>query len=317
MSRRRALRLLAVLALVASACSSAPSTVATIDGIEIERARFESLHPEGYEPVPDETASSLLLIMIHDVFLATAEEDLGVVVDPEAAAVAFENRTRVARSIGDVDTLLANRGVTQARVQLEADLDALRDALGPVLVRREAPGFDIEAAYRDYLLNEARVCVRQIRLDDTADVALIIERANAGEVFADLAREYSTDPLAQREEGLSGAGGDMGCSFPNSFGIGLAQASLNTEVPVGEAFGPVLGATGVHIMVVYEREIPDLSEVRAEVVESAIEAQSSEVFNQWAIDVLKNAEVTIDAAYGEWGPLPETNGIPTVIPVEG
>ncbi len=316
MSRRRWLGWVAGFALVATACGGAPATLATIDGIDIERSRFEALHPDEYELVADEVASSLLLLMIHDVFIAAAEQDLGVSVDPESAAAAFDARTRVARSLGDLDAVLAKRGVTPARVQLEADLDALRDAVGPLLVRQEAPGFDLDAAYRNYLLNEAYVCVRQIRLAGTENVELIIDRANAGESFGDLARQYSTDPLAQREEGMSGAGGDMGCSFPNSFGAGLAQAALDTDVPVGEAFGPVIGPTGLHIMVVYEREIPELGAVRRDVVESAVATQGEQVFNEWAIDVLKNAEVTIDAAYGGWGPLPGTNGIPTVIPVE-
>ena len=33
-----------------------------------------------------------------------------------------------------------------------------------------------------------------------------------------------------------------------------------------------------------------------------------------AIDVLETIEVDLDEAYGTWGVLPETDGIPTVVP---
>ncbi|MDH3500663.1 MAG: peptidylprolyl isomerase [Acidimicrobiia bacterium] len=309
------LALLAGLALPALACGSPPATVATIDGIEIERARFESLHPDGYELVPDETASSLLLLLIHDLFIANAQAELGITLDEAATSVAFAARTRSAEAIGPLDEVLANRGVTPARVQLEANLDVLRELVGPELVRREAPGFDIDTAFDQYLLDEAYVCVQQIELLDTGDLELIIDRANSGDSFADLAREFSTDSLAHRPDGESGAGGDMGCSYPNSFGLGLADAALDTRIPVGEAFGPVVSAAALHVMVVYDRVIPELDDVRADVLRAAEASQGPDLFSIWAVDLLHRAEVTIDDGYGSWGPREGTDGIPTVIPV--
>ncbi len=301
---------------VGVACSSPPDTVATIDGIHIERHRLEALHPAEYELVPDETASSLLLLMIHDVFIAAAEADLGITVPRELADSAFAARTQSAGNIGELDAVLANRGETVRRVRLEADLDALRELVGPALVRREVDGFDIDAAYESYLLEEAHVCVRQIQLDSTADIGMIIERANGGESFSALAREFSTDRLAQRPEGESGAGGDMGCSYPNAFGLGLAQAALDTAIPVGEAFGPVIGSRGLHVMVVYEREIANLADVRQAVIAAAEGVQGPDLFIQWGLEILRQADVSIHENYGTWEPAPGTNGVPTVVPPE-
>jgi len=311
-------RLLAVLgtalALVGAACASENNTIASIDGIEMARDRFEMMHPNVDDLVAEERASTLLLMMIHDLFIANAASQLGIELDEEAAADAFAARTPAASVVGSLEAVLANRGVTPDRVQLEADLDALSGPVGRELVRREAPGFDLEAAYESFLLDQAYVCVRQILLAQTADIDVIVERLDAGEAFDTLAREFSRDPLAQRPEGESGGGGDMGCSYPNAFGLGISEASLDLDIAVGEPFGPVFSDTGFHLMMVYEREIPDLDAVRAEVVAAAEETQGPTLFTAWAVELLKQAEVTIDAAWGSWGPRDGTNGIPTVIP---
>ena len=311
---RTKLALVLTMLLVAAACSSPPDTVATINGVEIARERLESLHPDGYELVADETASSILLLLIHEAFYRSAEQELGLSVPESDREAAFAGRTQAARGIGDIDEVLANRGVTADRVQLEADLDALQAVVGPHLVRQEADGFDLGAAYEDYVKTQGRVCVRQILLGDTENLEDIIDRANGGESFADLAREFSIDNLAQRPEGESGAGGDMGCSFPDSFGLGLSDAAIDETVAVGEAFGPVISDRGLHVMVVYERELPELEAVRSEVVESAVDSQGVEVFRLWAVGVLESADVTIHESYGDWGAAEGTNGIPTVLP---
>lgn len=315
MRRRGILVVSLVVALFGAACSSPPETIATIDGIDIARERFEAMHPDGADLVADERASTLLLLLIHDAFIASAERELGIILDEAVAAEALEVRTRSAEALGSVDEVLANRSVTLDRVRLEADLDALRAQVGPELVRMEAEGFNLDAAYGDYLKAEAHVCVNQILLAETVHLIEIIERINGGEPFGDLAREFSQDSLAQRPDGESGAGGDMGCSFPNSFGFAIAEAVLDEEIPVGEAFGPVISDRGLHVLQIYERELPALDDVRADVVESAVDAQAEAVFNAWAIGVLQRAEVTIHEDWGSWGPREGTNGIPTVIPV--
>lgn len=86
------------------------------------------------------------------------------------------------------------------------------------------------------------------------------------------------------------------------------------EAAVGEYVGPVFSSVGTHLIEVYERTAPELDEVRAEVLEVGIETQGDGLFNTWATGVLQAADVTIEETFGTWGPLPETNGVPTVIP---
>lgn len=305
---------LVALALVLAACGGGPGTIATVNGAEITRADLEDLHPDLSALTDREVSASLLLLIIHESFVSTAADELGLVASDTAVQDAFAVRTQSAQAVGDLEAVLANRRITVDRVRLESELDALREIVGPALVRNEAPGFDLDAAYDAYVQANGTACVRQILLTSTVEVEDIVDRANGGESFDSLAREFSQDNLAQRPEGESGAGGDMGCGAPQSFGLGLAEASVDEDIPVGEAFGPVISDRGLHVVVVYEREIPELESVRSAAVEAAIPEQSTQVFTRWGADVLRTADVTIDAAYGVWEAVDGTDGIPTVAP---
>jgi hypothetical protein len=313
--KRRFLFGLVALGLAAASCGGSAAPIATINGIEIERERFDDLHSDVEALVPEERASSLLLLMIHEAFLSSAEAEFGVVPDPVEVEAAFTARTDSALTLGPLEAVLANRGITTDRVQLEAELDVLRDTLGPELVRREYPGFDLDAAYQAYLIAEAEVCLRQITLSRPDDFDVIQDRLASGESFEDVARDLSADPLASRPVGESGSGGDMGCAAPSSFGPGLDQATL--EAPLNEPYGPVVSGIGVHLAVVYDRTAPELESVRDDVMELATTSQGPQLFNRWAVGVLDTAEVTIIEEFGTWGPREGTDGIPTVIPPGG
>jgi parvulin-like peptidyl-prolyl isomerase len=223
----------------------------------------------------------------------------------------FSGRTETYRARGDLDEQLALRNLTRRRIQIEAELDVLRDAVGASLVRDEAPGFDLDAAYEAYLMDNAEVCIQQIQIDDVSIVDALVARLDSGEPFSDVALEVSIDPFVDREAGRSGAGGDFGCSAPMALPVGLGQAALTA--PLDEPVGPIASADGVHVLWVYDRTVAPLVEVRPAVLEHAIQLQGEEMFRLWAVDVLQNIEVELDPTYGRWAMLPETDPVPTVV----
>ena len=309
--RRLVVAVLPLLLLVAACGGAGP--VATINGIDIDEERLAELRPADAEPVADDIARDLLLVILHDVLVDAALSELGVSATESASEAAFEQRTRSAAAMGPLDAVLANRGVTTQRVRLEADLDALRDVVGPELVRSEAAGFDIDAAYEDFLLREGEVCVRQIELASREDYDVAVDRLDGGEPFADVAMDMSTDPLVGAGEAR--AGGDLGCAPPRGLPLGLSARSL--EATIGVPFGPVDLLAGSYLVVVYDRTLPELDSVRDRVREGAVGEQGEAVFQEWAFEVLRTAEVTIDPGYGTWGPREGTGGVPTVIPTRG
>lgn len=282
----------------------------TVDGVEITTDEVASLHRDIDAIDPDSLVGSVLLVVLQEAFAARAF-GLGVVPSTEAIDAAYAARIEPVAARGDVAEVLGARNETEARIRIEAELDVLRDEVGAHLVRTESPGFDLDRAVTEYHLEQAEVCVRQIQLPDAADYERAAARLAAGEAFADVARDVSIDPFVSREEGV-GAGGDLGCSAPNALPPGLDRATL--DAPVGEATGPVASTVGLHLLVVYDRTVADVDEIRGEVLDHAVPRQGPVLFRSWAIDVLQTIEVVVDPAFGTWGVIPETEPSPTVVP---
>jgi len=301
--------LVALATIVVSCSGSSGSTL--VDGVEITDDDIATLHVDVDELDDDERAGSLLLLILREAFVASAANDLDVVLDETAVDSAYQVHVDRIAARGDLDTVLEALNQTPDRVRIEAELDTIRDEVGEALVHNQAPGFDLEGAYVAYLLAGAEVCVRLMQLESGPDFDVAADRLEAGEPFADVARDVSIDPFVDREDG-SGSGGDLGCSAPNALPGGLDTASL--EAPLNEPAGPVIADTGLYLLDVYDRTAPDLADVRPEVIDLAVEAQGPDLFRQWAVQVLQTIDVEVAGDYGQWGMLPETDPVPTVVP---
>lgn len=300
----------AVLAVVAAACSGG-GPIATVDGVELTTADLEAIHPDVDALDEEDLASSVLLLILHESFMARASTDFGITADPALVDEAFASRSVRFSGRGELEDVLAQTNLRPERLRIESYLDVVRDAVGAHLVRAQGPGFDLDQAYEDYLLEEGEVCVRHIQVSEIADYDTALARLEAGEDFAEVALDISIDPFVTRDDGGTGAGGDLGCSTPGSLPAGLSMASI--EAPVGEFTGPVVSAIGAHLLVVYDKTIPQLAEVSDAVIERAVETQGPEVFRVWAVSLLQGLDVTIDPSVGTWGVLPETDPVPTVV----
>ena len=294
----------------AAGCTSGGSPT-VVDGVEITADDVARLHVDFDDLDEDERAGSMLLLILRQAFGAGAADDLGVELDETTVDRAYQERVDRFEGRGGVDVVLSSLNQTPERLQVEAELDTIRDGVSAELVRSEAPGFDINAAYEGYLLDEAEVCIRQMQLSTAPDFDTAAERLAAGEDFAAVARELSIDPFVGRTEG-SGAGGDQGCSAPSALPGGLAEATLTA--PLDETTGPINTDTGVYLLVAYQRTAPDLAEVRNDVVEFAVVQQGPELFRRWAVEVLQEIDVEVGPEFGVWGMLPETDPVPTVVP---
>ncbi len=306
----RRVSILVLLALLAAGCS-ASSDPTLVDGVEITDEEIAALHVDVDELDEDERSGTMLLLILREAFGARAADDLDVVPDDAEVDAAFEEYVERFESRGGIDSVLSALNQTPERVRIEAELDTIRANVSETLVRTEAPGFDLVGAYEAYLLVEAEICLQLIQLEAAPDFDAARERLDAGEAFATVARELSIDPFVDRDDG-SGAGGDLGCSAPNALPGGLDTASLTA--PLNEPSGPVLADTGLYLIEVYERTAPDLTEVRGEVIEFAVEQQGPEMFRRWAVDVLQTIEVDLAEDFGTWAMLPETDPVPTVVP---
>ena len=304
------LAVLVMFALIATGCSDS-TEVTVVNGVEITTDDVAALHVDFGELDDDERAGSALLLILREAFGTRATTELNLQLDAAAVENAYQERVEGFVGRGGVDIVLAAMNQTPERLRMESELDTIRDSVAAELVRSESPGFDLANAYEGYLLVEAEVCIRQMQLASGPDFDGVVDRLEAGEEFADVARDVSIDPFVGREEGV-GAGGDLGCSAPNALPGGLDAATLTA--PLNEPTGPVIADTGLYLLDVYERSAPDLVDVRDEVIEFGVEQQGPDLFRLWAVEVLQSIEVDVSSDFGTWGMLPETDPVPTVVP---
>ncbi len=289
------------------------ATLATVDGVGLPANALSGLHVDVGQLSPEESAASVYLLVLHEALTDRALAELGIEVELGETEAAFARRTARYDTAAERDLALKARNETAQRTRIEARLDVLRDTVSQTLVYEQAEGFDMDAAYRAFLIDNAEVCVQQMVLRSTEAHQAALERLEAGEEFDKVARELSEDSFVDREAGESGAGGDFGCSAPAALPTGLTAASL--DAPIGVPQGFLQSRNGVHVMVVYDRTTPLLDEVQPEVLEHAVARQGPELFRLWALRVLASVEVEVNPDYGQWGALPETEGLPTVVPV--
>ncbi len=137
-----------------------------------------------------------------------------------------------------LNTLAENTDVDEATYRQIMRTVVLRDKL------LEALGEEIPTA-------EEQAHARHILVETEDEAQAIIERLEAGEDFADLAAELSTDP------GSAANGGDLGFVPRGRFVDPVDEAVFT--LPIGEVSEPIQSQFGWHIVEVLEREVRDLS----------------------------------------------------------
>lgn len=290
-----------LVALVMCTVAGCGSTVATVEGTAIERSDLDRLHPQGAEIDDAEQAADLLLLILHQLLPAAARREFGVRITADERRAAFADRAGDPPNGSDTDTAPRSRTTTRDRVLLESDLDVIRHELETLLIRSEASGFDFDAAYRTFLSVNSRVCLSALQVSDATAVDDIGDLVDSG---ADVARVEDVFPDAVARV-------DVDCASPTQLGPGLSSLALDGDV--GETH-VVSTDQGLFVAAVDRRDAPPPDEVRDEVRTVAVETQGPDLFNAWAADVIRGADVEIVRSVGRWEPTEQTRGVPTVVP---
>ena len=298
---KKLVSLLVLAALVLAACGSGSNaTAATVDGEDITVGDVEALIDPGEDAeIPKATFAQFLGFEIQQRIVSNAAEDeFGIAItDDEALAeadVIFEeaNVEGVTR-----EEFLTTNGVTE-----EMLLNVAHQQLLDAQVR-EAFTADVEDPTQDEIdaviaEAEAVYCASHILVATEAEANEVMDRLEAGEDFAALATELSTDT------GSGAQGGDLGCSAPDAYVTEFADALTAAEV--GVPTEPVETEFGFHVILLGEDQIPTEDEVIEQLKIVAI----GTVTNEWFLEQVEAAEVTVDEAYGTW----ETDPTPQVVP---
>jgi parvulin-like peptidyl-prolyl isomerase len=117
---------------------------------------------------------------------------------------------------------------------------------------------------------------RHILVETEEEANEVIARLEAGEDFAEVAQEVSTDP------GSGADGGDLGFSPPGRFVPSVDEAIF--ALPIGQVSEPVESQFGWHVVEVLEREVRELSPIDY--------SQSQRLaFGDWLDDARETAEI--------------------------
>jgi parvulin-like peptidyl-prolyl isomerase len=291
--------LLVLAALVLAACGGGSSAVAaTVNGEDITVGDVEALIDIGEEStIPKETFTQFLGFDIQwRIVGKAAEEEFGIVVtdeetSAEADGIFEENAPDLTR-----EEFLETNGVTEQFL-----LQVARQQLLDTQIR-EVFSADLEPPTQDEIDGviaeaEALYCASHILVATEVEADGVLARIGAGEEFAALAAELSTDTASGAQ------GGDLGCSPPDRFVAEFADALTAAEVDVPT--DPVESEFGFHVILLREDELPTAEEV----IEALTAQGVGEATNAWFIEQVEAAEVTVDESYGTW----QTNP-PQVVP---
>jgi parvulin-like peptidyl-prolyl isomerase len=257
---------------------------ALVDNVVVTIAELDSQLLAGAGST--DRARALRRLIINTV-LEAAVAELGVAIT-EADLVAA--RTEILSEAGiPEDELLVAASLTPAAFELIVRQGALAVGVESYLAENAPPPRDEDLAelYAEEIGPRTTVCSVHILLDTGAEAQAALDRASAGEEFAALAMELSTGPSGPD-------GGDLGCSSPSQFVEPFAEATIAAEV--GVPYGPVETQFGFHVILVTDRRIPTLDDLRDELAARLV----ANVFPVWLTAQITAANVAVDASIGTW-----------------
>ncbi|MFQ5555771.1 MAG: hypothetical protein ACE5GC_10440, partial [Acidimicrobiia bacterium] len=186
---------IAALALIAAACAGVDATIlATVDGAEITVDDLRVMRPayEGeFETNTERVRTDLTVLIISEAVLASAA-DLGVeITEAEIDQRIADPPPRYADALA---TTAADVELTEVVLRRDARMSLLRDKVSAELMRAE-DGF-LEGIIDEAPQEVAVGCIRHILVDTEQEALAALDRLGAGEDFAALADELSTDTVS-------------------------------------------------------------------------------------------------------------------------
>lgn len=265
---RRLLPISLAVVLIGTACSNDVDrdVLAVVNGEEITADEFIAVYGAGgAAPLSSEGLADPALAFGVALGGTGVAQTLGTMIQIEAARPDIEAAGITVPDLDDAGTF-------------QADLNQMLSEMSDVVLDEA----DVTAEAEN--LAETVPCVSHILVDTEAEALDVLARLDAGEDFAALATELSTDP------GSGAQGGDLGCVPPTQWVPEFAEALLALEV--GEISDPVASQFGAHVI----RRDPPPDQLLLEA--GALARQR--LLQAWLTDRSIEADVYVDPSVGVW-----------------
>lgn len=170
--------------------------------------------------------------------------------------------------------------------------EMVADELGKDLPEPNAE--EVEAALETERAGLTEVCARHVLVETAEEADEARARLAEGEDFETVAADMSVDPSAAEN------GGDLGCAPAQQYVPEFRDAAVEAEIDT--VTEPIETQFGFHVLQVYDRTGPSSEEIPSEdeVRESLAETAEMEALQEWLLEKLDQAEVSVDEEYGEW-----------------
>jgi foldase protein PrsA len=292
-------RLLLVVALALPACAAFQTAAATVDGRTIAEARFvrqldfvladprfgqQFPGPQGVAQRKVE-ARNLLTFLIHQQVVEAYATEHGIDVSQEEIDQQVAALTSQLGGEQAYQAQIRTSGATRPDIEDLLRHQLLRQKVAEAVVAERVSDEQLMQTYQERLPEFTQVRVSHILVRDRAEAQDLVERATPRN-FARLAQKFSRDPSSASQ------GGDLGVQRPADLVQPFGQATL--DIPVGQIGGPVETEFGFHVVYVREREARPFEEVRPELLEEV----RGQVFTDWLLGRLDEAEVRVNPRYG-------------------
>lgn len=288
---------IAALGMLLAACGGTGAVVATVNGDEVTASEVEELYSDDLGAVPAELfAENLRNTIVELLVIQVAETEFGITVtEDEIEARRAELEAQVVSQGGGMtyEEFLDQNGFTDERIARIAHQQLVADAVEQELID-EAGAITEDALREQYdsqLFQFTEACVSHILVETEDEAVAAKERIDGGESFEEVAMDVGTD-------GTAPEGGELGCSSLAQYVPEFAVGAY--EVPLNETSQPVRSQFGYHLIRVSERTTSPFEDVEAD-LRAALEAQRGGTLVQdWLLEAVTAADVTVAEEYGTW-----------------
>lgn len=250
-------------------------TVITLASLEAEWSRYLAAQSEdGTELATDpEDIYMVLDARIDRVLLAQGASEIGIVIDLNDVAARIEQLSLDMGGFEAVAAWLAAQGYSVEEFELALQEDMLARAM-------------VDHITADIARIQEHVHARHILVATESEAEELLRQLAAGELFDELARQYSTDPSTRP------AGGDLGW-FPRDALLIPEVEATAFNLADGERSGVVASTLGYHIIETLARE-------ERVVTEDILLRQQDLAVSTWIEERRERADITVYITPEAW-----------------
>ncbi|QUH19176.1 peptidylprolyl isomerase [Alkaliphilus sp. B6464] len=193
-------------------------------------------------------ANVLDIIVLTEVIATKAEENNVTVDEAELKELYEENHLKMMEEDEDYKKLIEENNLDETFIKDQMRKDLLGYKYKQFYLEKTEIADEAAKAFYDEnsdIFHSEQVKAKHILLDDENTAKDIIKKLEAGEDFAELAKEHSTDPTAKEN------GGELGYFQKGEMVPEFEAAAFSLEV--GKISEPVKSSFGYHIIIVEDK----------------------------------------------------------------